>query len=210
LVIGVVKTTNYTTLGEAPQACVYLPLRQNFSSGMTLYVRSAADPTSILNEVQREVRSVGPQLEVSDIRTGDKIINQVLFIQKIGVGLLGVFGLLALALASVGLYGIMAYSVHRRQREIGVRMAMGAEQGAVLSLILRRGMKLVGTGIAIGLVASLLIARVLSRMLYGLSPADPISLAGASIVLILVAFVACYIPARMASRLDPMAALREG
>jgi ABC-type antimicrobial peptide transport system permease subunit len=177
---------------------------------MTLYVRSAADPTSILNEVQREVRSVGPQLEISDIRTGDKIINQVLFIQKIGVGLLGVFGLLALALASVGLYGIMAYSVHRRQREIGVRMAMGAEQGAVLSLILRRGMKLVGTGIAIGLVASLLIARVLSRMLYGLSPADPISLAGASIVLILVAFVACYIPARMASRLDPMAALREG
>jgi len=210
LVIGVVKTTNYTTLGEAPQACVYLPLRQNFASGMTLYVRSAADPTSILNEVQREVRSVGPQLEISDIRTGDKIINQVLFIQKIGVGLLGVFGLLALALASVGLYGIMAYSVHRRQREIGVRMAMGAEQGAVLSLILRRGMKLVGTGIAIGLVASLLIARVLARMLYGLSPADPISLAGASVVLILVAFVACYIPARMASRLDPMAALREG
>ncbi|HJY05613.1 MAG TPA: ABC transporter permease, partial [Bryobacteraceae bacterium] len=186
IVIGVVKTTNYTTLGEPPQACVYLPLRQNFSSGMTLYVRGASDPASIVNEVQHEVRNIAPQIEVSDIRTGSKIVNQVLFIQKIGVGLLGIFGLLALALASVGLYGIMAYSVSRRQREIGVRMAMGAEQGAVLSLILRQGMKLVGTGIGIGLVASLLIGRALSRALYGLSPADPVSLAGASIVLILV------------------------
>jgi ABC-type antimicrobial peptide transport system permease subunit len=125
------------------------------------------------------------------------------------VTLLGVFGFLALGLASIGLYGIMAYSVTSRRREIGVRMALGAAQSSVLGLVMRQGMTLVGTGIVLGLGASFLIARALSKLLYGVSAADPISFAGASLVLVAVALLACYLPARSASRVDPLVALHE-
>jgi predicted permease len=208
-IVGVVKTTNYTTLGEPAQLAVYLPLEQNFSDSMVLYVRSSADPSGILTAVENEVRRIGPEIQVSDIRTGAKILDQVLWGPKVMLGLLSVFGLLALTLASVGLYGVIAYSVSRRGREIGMRMALGAGQPAVLRLVLGEGMALVVIGIAAGLAISLLVGRALSRVLYGISPADPISLLGASLVLVSVAFLACYLPARRASRMDPLAALRE-
>ena len=208
-IVGVVKTANYTAPGEKPQSAVYLPLKQNFADGMILYVRSEGDPAGVLTTVQREIRKDAARVEVSDTRTGAKIMSQVLFMQNIGVGLLGMFGLLALGLASVGLYGLLAYSVSRRQKEIGVRLAMGAEGSAVLRLILRQGMTLVMTGILIGLTLSLLLGKVLSRMLYGVSSSDPLSLGTACVLLILVAFLACYVPARAASRVDPIAALRQ-
>jgi predicted permease len=209
-IVGVAKTANYQTLNEPPQPCVYLPLRQNFSDAMVLYVRTVRDPAGILSAVQREVRAIDPQLDVSDVRTGHKIIDQALWSAKMSVGLLGVFGLMALALASVGLYGILAYTVNRRRHEIGVRMSLGAGQSNVLWLVLRQGMSLVFVGIGIGLVVSLLVARGLARLLYGLSATDPLSLAGASLVLTAVAALACYLPARHASRVDPLVALREG
>jgi putative ABC transport system permease protein len=209
-VIGVVKTANYSTLGEPPQLCVYVPLKQNYSDAMVLYARTKGDPRQLLAPVQREVHAAGPQVSATDARTGRTIIDQALFAAKMGVGLLSVFGLLALGLASVGLYGIMAYSVNRRTREIGLRMALGAEQKSVLLLILREGMSLVLAGVTIGLVAALVLARMLSSMLYGVSASDPISVAGAACVLSVVALVACYLPARSASRLDPLMALREG
>jgi ABC-type antimicrobial peptide transport system permease subunit len=137
------------------------------------------------------------------------VIDQALWWSKIGVGLLGVFGFLALGLASVGLYGIMAYSVNQRRREIGVRMALGAGQGNVSLLVLRQGMTVVGSGVVVGMALSLLLGRVLSRFLYGVSGSDPLSLGGASLALLAVAFVACYLPARSASRVDPLVALRE-
>jgi ABC-type antimicrobial peptide transport system permease subunit len=127
----------------------------------------------------------------------------------VGVSLLGVFGLLALALASVGLYGVMAYSVASRRREIGVRLALGASRSTVLGFIVREGMALAGCGIALGLLAGLAVGRLLSRMLFGISPADPLSLAAASGVLTAVALLACYLPARSATRVDPMIALRD-
>ena len=126
-----------------------------------------------------------------------------------GVGLLGVFGFLALGLASIGLYGIMAYAVDQRRREIGIRMALGAGQSSVLSLILRQGMTLVIGGVGLGLILSVLLGRALSKFLSGVGPSDLPSLAGASLVLLFVALVACYLPARRASRLDPLVALRE-
>jgi macrolide transport system ATP-binding/permease protein len=208
-VVGVVKNTNYSTLGEAPQPCVYLPLRQNLAGGMTLYVRSQGNPAGLLPMIQREVRALDSNIEISDARTGAMLLDQVLWGPKVGVALLGMFGSLALVLASVGLYGVMAYSVNRRRREIGVRMALGAQRGAVLRLVISDGMKLVACGIAFGLGASLVLGRALSRLLFGISSADPVSLASASLTLIAVALAACYLPARWAMRIDPMNALRE-
>lgn len=209
-IIGVAKTSNYSTLGEAPQPCLYLPLRQSPGGSANLYVRSVGDPSLLLAEVQRGIKDVDPKVQVTDARTGAKIVNQVLWNARIVLGMLGIFGLLALALASVGLYGILAYSVSSRHREIGVRMALGASRSDVLRLVLQQGMTLVGIGVGAGLIISLLIGRAFSRMLFGLSPADPLSLLGASAVLLLVAAFACYLPAQAASRMDPMQALREG
>jgi predicted permease len=208
-IVGVAKTANYQSLNEEAQPAVYLPLRQNFSDTMILHVRTQRDPAGVLTAVQREVRAIDSHLDVTDVRTGRKIIDQALFSARMGVGLLGVFGLLALCLASVGLYGILAYSVNRRRHEIGVRMSLGADRSSVLWLVLRQGMTLVVSGIVVGLCASFLIARALSRLLYGVSATDPVSLAGASLTLLTVAALACYLPARGASRVDPLVALRE-
>ena len=176
---------------------------------MILYVRTERDPSTILAAIQGEIRNLDPALPLEDIRTGTKVIDQALWWSKIGVGLLGVFGLLALGLASVGLYGIMAYSVNQRRREIGVRMAMGAGQESVALLVLRQGMAVVLSGVALGATLAFLLGRVLSRFLYGVSGNDLLSIASASLVLLIVAFVACYLPARSASRVDPLVALRE-
>jgi predicted permease len=208
-IVGVVKTTNYQSLGEPPQPCVYIPLRQNFSDGMILYVRTERDPSTVLAAVQGEIRNIDPGLPLEDIRTGTMVIDQALWWSKIGVGLLGVFGILALSLASVGLYGIMAYSVNQRRREIGVRMALGADQESVSLLVLRQGMAVVLSGVGVGVGAAFLLGRVLSRFLYGVSGSDLFSIGSASLVLLIVALVACYLPARSASRVDPLVALRE-
>ncbi len=209
-VVGIARNANYSTWGEPQQLCVYVPLEQNYSDGMVLYVRSKGDPKEILIPVEREVRSAAPQVFVSGIRTGREIVDGGLFQAKVGVMMLSVFGLLALGLASIGLYGVLAYSVNQRKREIGLRMALGATQASVLRLILKQGMSLVLTGMLLGLGASLFVARLLSRMLYGVSASDPVSVAAAAVVLLAIALVAWYLPARWASRVDPLVALREG
>jgi predicted permease len=213
-IVGIARNANYTAIGEPPQLCVYVPLEQKYADAMTLYVRSTADPEQILMPVQREIMAAGPKTVVSDftsgMRTGRKIIDGGLFQARVGVTMLSVFGLLALGLASVGLYGIMAYSVSQRKREIGLRMALGAPQGTVLRLILKQGMSLVLAGVLIGFVAALFVGQLLSRMLYGVSASDPISVAGAGLLLTATALLACYLPARGASRIDPLVALREG
>ncbi len=208
-VVGIVKNANYSTLGEAPQPCVYLPLRQNFAGGMVLYVRSVGSPAAVLPEVQRQIAAVDPNIQISDVRTGAKLIEQVLWGPRVGVSLLGVFGSLALVLASVGLYGAMAYTVVRRKKEIGLRMALGASRPAVLRTVLWRGMAPVCYGVAAGLCGCLLLGRGLAKILFGLSAADPVSLMGASVLLLSVAWLACYLPARSATQIDPLDALRE-
>jgi predicted permease len=209
-IVGVAKTANYQSLGEPPQACVYIPLRQHFSDDMVLYIRTEGDPAPVLTTVQSEIRRLDPGLPVDDIRTGTKVIEQALWGAEVGVTMLGVFGLLALGLASVGLYGIMAYSVNQRRREIGLRMALGADQSSVSLLVLRQGMAQVLAGAAFGLGLALLVGHALSRFLYDVNGADPLSLAVPIAILLIVALVACYLPARRASRVDPLVALREG
>ncbi len=208
-IVGIARTANYSNFAESPQLCVYVPLEQHYSDAMTLYVRSKRDPQQILMPVQQDIRAAGPQISL-DVRTGRQIVDGGLFQAKIGVALLSVFGLLALVLASIGLYGILVYSVNQRKREIGLRMALGAARTTVLRLILTQGMSLVVTGVLMGLVAAMLVGRLLSRMLYGVSASDPISIAGAAVVLLSIALLACYLPAYAASRVDPLVALREG
>jgi ABC-type antimicrobial peptide transport system permease subunit len=176
---------------------------------MTLYVRSKGDPAQALIPVEREIKVAGPQVLMSGSRTGRQIIDGGLFQARIGVALLSVFGLLALGLASIGLYGILAYSVSQRKREIGLRMALGATRPSVLRLIIRQGMSLVLTGVLIGFVATLFVGRLLSSMLFGVGATDPVSLGVAALMLSAVALVACYLPARRATRVDPLVALRE-
>ena len=209
-IVGIARNANYTNWAEPPQLCIYVPLEQNYSDAMVLYVRSEGDPKDLLIPVQREVQSAAPEVLVNAPRTGRELVDGGMFQAKVGVMLLSVFGLLALGLASVGLYGILTFSVNQRKREIGLRMALGAAQSSVLRLILKQGMKMVLTGVLIGSIASLLVDRLLGKMLYGVSASDPLSLLAAALVLIAVALVACYLPARAASRVDPLVALHEG
>lgn len=208
-VIGIARTANYTGWGEPPQACVYVPLAQTDSDAMVLYVRSKGDPRELITPVEQEVRRAGPQILLFGNRTGSEIIDGGLFQARMGVGLLTTFGLLALGLASIGLYGVLAYSVNQRKREIGLRMALGATRASVLRLVLGEGMSLVMTGVLIGFLASMAVGQLLSRMLYGVGASDPLSVAGAVLMLSAVALLACYLPARWATRVDPLEALRE-
>jgi putative ABC transport system permease protein len=208
-IVGVARTANYSSWGEPPQQCVYVPFEQNPLPAMTLYVRSSGDPQRTVASVERKIHAAGPRVLVAGVRTGRQVVDGSLFQARIGVALLSVFGLLALGLASLGLYGILAYAVNQRQREIGLRMALGATRPSVLRMIVKQGMSLVVVGLAIGFGAALLVGRVLSRMLFGVGGNDLVSIAGAALVLCAVALVACYLPARLATRVDPLVALRQ-
>ena len=207
--MGVAKTVTYEALGEAPQACLYLPIRQQFSDTAVLYVRTEGDPTSILGTVQRVMRELDSQVDVADVRTIETVISQSLFGATMGVGLLALFGVITLGLASLGLYGAMAHGVKQRRREMGVRIALGAEYGSVLRLVLRQGLAPVGIGIVLGTAGSIAVGRLMAGVLFGVTPIDPVSLAGPAGILTLAATAACYLPARQASRVDPLVALRE-
>jgi len=208
VIVGVAATVNYDNVGEPPQPCVYLPLAQNFTDAIVLYVRARGDSSPVLASVQRELRQIDDRLNVDDVRTGRKVVDQALFGATMTGGLLGVFGLLALALASLGMYGVMAYGVSLRRREVGVRLALGADPSSVLTLILRDGLKLVSVGLIFGALGALAVSAALSSLLHGVGPIDTVSVAGAIAILLAVAALACYFPARRASRIDPLMVLR--
>ena len=208
-VIGIVKTIKYQTLGETPQPAVYLPFRQNYADGLVLYVRSSGEPARAIGTVQREVHAMDPHVPLENASSVDDLIDQSLWMMRIATGLLAVFGALAIALASVGLYGLMAYSVNQRRRELSVRMALGADRGAVLRLVVREGMTLVAIGIVVGVGLSLAISRALASLLLGIAATDGVSFATAAVLLTSVALFGTYLPARRASRFDPLVALRQ-
>src|SRR5256712_10581100 len=164
-IVGVVKTIKYQTLGETPQPAVYLPLRQNYADGLVLYVRATGDPARAIGTVQRELRAMDGQVPLENAASIDDIIDQSLWMVRIAAGLLAVFGALALALASVGLYGLVAYSVNQRRRQLGLRMALGAGRVHVLRLALPAGMGLVAVGLGAGLPPSLVLARCVAALL---------------------------------------------
>jgi predicted permease len=207
-VIGVVKDGKYRTLGEEPRSVMYLPLLQNHETGMTMHIRTAGDPMSIAAGVRSVVASLEKNLPTYDLITMSDQLSSSLFPARMGATLLAAFSFLALVLAAVGIYGVMAYSVARRTREIGVRMALGAQRGDVLKMVLKEGMALVGIGIALGIMGAFFATSLLVSFLYGVSVTDPITFVAISLLLTGVALVASFIPARRATKVDPLIALR--
>jgi putative ABC transport system permease protein len=207
-IVGVARDIKYRTLGEASRPTVYVPLSQNHETGMALHVRTIGDPVSVAGAVRREVQALDQNLPVTNLQPMSAVLGSSLFAARMGAVLLAIFGLLALLLAAVGLYGVMSYTVARRTREIGIRMALGAQTGNVLRLVLKEGMVLVGGGVAAGLIVAAAVTRLLASFLYGVSPLDAATFAAIPLVLALAALLATYLPARRAAKVDPMIALR--
>jgi predicted permease len=207
-VIGLARNANYLALGEAPQALIYTPLQQDFGPFAVLVIRTNGDPEAALASVKRAVQALEPRLRLSTDTVRSAILT-TLWLQKLAAVLLGSFGLLALLLAAMGIYGVNAYSVQQRVREIGIRMALGATPAGVELLIFREMLRVVLAGLAGGLAVALLGARALRSLLLATSPFDPITFLLAPALLLLVAALASWVPVLWATRIAPAAALRE-
>jgi predicted permease len=207
-VVGEVNTVKYLTLGEPPQAIIYVPLKQHYAPAVTVYVRTKDDPEKALASIRSTVQSLIPSVPLTNVQTVEQTMVQSLTAPRIGAELLGTFGLLALILAAVGTYGVVSYSVSQRTQEIGIRMSLGAQPRDVRQLILASGLAMVSTGVAAGLVFSTLLARAMNSLLFSIGSFDAPSFLGTSAILMLVAMAACWIPARRAMRVDPLIALR--
>lgn len=207
-VVGVARDGKYQQLTEAPRSYLYLPVLQNYRPDTLVLVRTAGDPAAVLGAVQREIRALDPNLPLFDVRTIAEHREISMFLPKMASTLLGLFGALALVLAVVGLYGVIAYTVAQRTQEIGVRVALGAARNDVAWLVLGQGLRLAGIGLVVGLLLAFGAGQLLARQLVGVSPADPVSFGVTALLLVVVAALASAIPARRAATLDPLVALR--
>jgi putative ABC transport system permease protein len=207
-VAGDSKTNIFNPIDREPQPTLYQSLEQNYFANASLVVRAGGDPRGLISAVRREVAALDENLPAQDLQPLSETVDLALWSARTGAAALSFFGLLGLALAAVGIYGVMAYSVSKRTREIGLRMALGAEARDVVRLILRQGMGLALTGTLIGLALSVAATRLLASLLYGVTATDPVTFAAVAVFLMGVALLACYLPARKATRIDPMTSLR--
>ncbi len=207
-VVGVAKDGKYFLLGEPPTEYLFVPHSQNYDGKMTLIARTSGQPETLAEAMRQEVAGLDSELPVYGVKTMPVFLDRILSGPKSIAALATIFGVVALLMAAVGLYGVMSYSVAQRTREVGIRMALGAGTGTVLRLVLKEGLILAGAGIGIGLVAAVAISRLLGSMLYGISATDAVTFVTIPFVLALVALVASYVPARRATKVDPMVALR--
>jgi putative ABC transport system permease protein len=212
-IVGMVKDSKYFSLAEAPQPYFYMSFDQvhggSGENGVAFYARTDRDAGGFVPVLRREMSAIDPNSAGLTAMALSDYISAAWFGPRLASVFLGVLGLIAMLLAGVGLYGVMAYSVSQRTREIGIRMALGADPDGVLRMVMRRGLLLALSGIAAGLVIALAAAPEIAPLLYHVSPADPISIAGAALFLIVVAVIASLIPALRATRVDPILALHE-
>lgn len=208
-VVGATRDGRYVNMLEETRPYFFLPMWQGYRREAELHVRMRdAGSSALVAAIRRELRAVDPDLPVYAVAFLSDQIGVGLLPQRVAASLLGIFGVLATLLAAIGLYGVLAHAVSARRREIGVRMALGAEPHDILTLVVTEGMQVVGVGLALGMAAAFAVTRLLSTLLYGISPRDPLTFAGTAIVLAVVAFAASYFPARRAARIDPIRVLR--
>lgn len=207
-VIGVAKTAKYNSITEDARPFFYVPMRQNFSADTNLNIRTSLDAQSLTKIVGKEIAALDPNVEAYRMVTMKEIVGRATGVQRTAAIMIAAFGGLAMLLAAVGLYSVMAYSVTQRRRELGVRMALGAGPGRVLRLIMRGGMALACSGLVLGIIVALASTRLLGYLLYRVSPRDPLAFASAGGVMLLCAVAACVVPAWRATRTDPVRALR--
>jgi predicted permease len=207
-IVGVVRNTKYLEMREDDRRIVYLPLAQDPPGLMTLFVRTARDAEEAFAIIRREVRALDAAVPLFGMQTMEARVNEALRQEQLLASVSSYLGVLGLLLTAVGVYGVISYAVGRRTREIGVRMALGAQVGDVFKLVIRRGLSLALAGIALGLAAAFALTRVLASLLYGVSATDPLAFAGGSLLLSGVTLLACYLPARRATEVDPLVALR--
>jgi putative ABC transport system permease protein len=208
-IIGIVESVKHYG-GETPsRGRIYTPLNRMTLRRASLAIRSAnSDTEGLVAAVTREVHAIDKDLPISEVETLRSLLAREISPQRFNTILLGVFASVALTLAAVGLYGVISYTITQRTHEIGIRMALGAQAADVLKLVVKQGMTLALAGVAIGIIAAFALTRVMSSLLYGVSATDPVTFAVTSLLLTGVALGACFVPARRATRVDPMTALR--
>jgi len=207
-VVGVVGNIKTNGFDQPDQPHLYYPIYQNPAYSMAVYLRSDVAPTSLVAPLREQVKALDPNLPVFGERTMDQIVAESVNRRKFAMQIVGLFGIVALLLAGVGIYGVIAYSVTQRTREIGIRVALGASRSTIVNWILKEGLFLTIAGVAAGLVGAFALTRLLRALLFGIGPTDIVTYLGVAIVLTIVALIACYIPARRATKIDPLVALR--
>ena len=207
-IVGIAKDVKNRTLNEALQPFLYVPFLQDYRSNMILVARTVIEPKTMFHAVRAETAALDPKIPMFDAKTFEEHIGLSLFLQRMAATILSIFGLLALSLAAVGVYGVMAYAVSQRTRELGIRISIGASRSDVLKLILGQGLTLSVVGLIGGLVTALVVTRFSAHLLYGVSSADPVTFTVIALLLLGVAVVSGYFPARRATRIDPVVALR--
>jgi hypothetical protein len=208
IVVGLVRDSKQFGVGQEPVACAYLPLRQYYSGAAALIARTHGRPELLTRAIGREVQSLDPSLPLTTVATMESILEQSLWAARTGATLLVGFGVLALVLSAIGIYGVIAYSVEDRANEIGVRVALGASRRRILGMVLHRALLLTGIGAAGGIAASAVAGRGVANLLYGVEPHDPVATICAAGLLLGVAVAASIVPGWRALRVDPVVALR--
>jgi len=207
-VVGVARDVRIKSLVDAPEPVVYFAYAQRLNPRMTMLARTAVPPLILGPQLRKALRSVSPDLAVVDLMTCTEQIDRGLKLPQMYAEVAALFGLLGLVVAVAGLFGLLSYSVSLRGREMGIRMAVGAQPADIRRLIVRQGMALVAAGVVLGLAAALPLSRILASLLFGVEPLDPITFAAVPVLLLLVSLLACLLPARRAGQLDPSAMLR--
>jgi len=207
-VVGVVGRVKQDSLDSSPRIAFYLPHTQFPTKAMTVAFRGSTNSAALLSSAKSELRNLDPDLPMYRVRTMEQRVDESLARRRFSMLLLGVFAAVALILATIGIYGVMAYLVNQGTRELGIRIALGASQRNILSLVVRQGMVLAFSGVTIGLAAAFLLTRLIRSLLFGVEATDPITFVGIAFLLAMIALLASYIPAQRAARIDPLISLR--
>jgi hypothetical protein len=208
VVVGVVKDSKYWSISEDPKPFIYFPLMRNYDGDSWLLVRSTGAPHSLFAAIRDEVRQLDPNLPVFDTKTMEQHMRLSLLPLRAGAWVAGAFALLALGLTGLGIYGVMSYAVGQRTRELGIRIALGARAYDVLWLVIRHGLMLASVGLGLGLVGAFALTRLMTSVLVGVSKTDAVTFVSVTFLLALIVSLACYLPARRATRVNPLVALR--